>query len=317
MAPKVMCHIGGLKRGSAGFVQGLVIKIQEQIKTNLHVVSLLQLQLTIQSRTKLNNGVEIPVLGLGVYQSPPGQATQNAVKWALEYGYRHVDTARIYGNEKDVGLGLRESRVPREDVFITTKLWNSDHGYEPALRACEESLRRLGLSYVDLYLIHWPEPGARGETWKAMVKLHNDGKCRAIGVSNYTIRHLKELLDGSDVVPAVNQVEFHPFLYQKELLDFCRANKVQLEAYSPLTRAERLHHPKVLATAARHKRSPAQVLIRWSLQHGLVAIPKSTRRERILENSLVFDFSLSKEEMETLNSLNEGYRTSWDPTGMP
>lgn len=281
------------------------------------MVHFLQMQLTIQSRTNLNNGVEIPVLGLGVYQSPPGEATQNAVKWAIECGYRHVDTARIYGNEKDVGLGLRKSRIPREEVFITTKLWNSDHGYEPALRACEESLRRLGLSYVDLYLIHWPEPAARGETWKAMVKLRKDGKCRAIGVSNYTIRHLKELLESSDVVPAVNQVEFHPFLYQKELLDFCRANKIQLEAYSPLTRAERLNHPKVLSIAGRHKRSPAQVLIRWSLQHGLVAIPKSTRRDRILENSMVFDFSLSTEEMETLNSLNDGYRTSWDPTGMP
>ncbi len=281
------------------------------------MVSILQLQLSIQSKAKLNNGVEIPFLGLGVYQSPAGEATRNAVKWALEYGYRHVDTARIYGNEKDVGLGLRESGVPREEVFITTKLWNSDHGYEPALLACQESLSRLGLSYVDLYLIHWPEPRTRGETWKAMVKLHNDGKCRAIGVSNYTIRHLKELLGGSDVVPAVNQVEFHPFLFQKGLLDFCRASKIQLEAYSPLTRAERLNHTKVLAIAAGHKRSPAQVLIRWSLQHGLVAIPKSIRRERILENSRVFDFSLTGEEMETLNSLNEGYRTSWDPTNMP
>ncbi len=275
------------------------------------------MQLTIQSGAKLNNGVEMPVLGLGVYQSPPGEATRNAVKWALEYGYRHVDTARIYGNEKDVGLGLKESGVPREEVFITTNLWNSDQGYESTLRACEESLRRLSLNYVDLYLIHWPEPRVRGETWKAMVKLLKDGKCRAVGVSNYTIRHLKELIGGSDVVPAVNQVEFHPFLFQEDLLDFCRAGKIQLEAYSPLTRAERLNHPKVLAIATGHKRSPAQVLIRWSLQHGLVAIPKSIRRERILENSRVFDFSLTEEEMETLNSLNKGYRTSWDPTDMP
>ncbi len=277
----------------------------------------MQLQLTIQSSARLNNGIEIPVLGLGVYQSPPGEATRNAVRWALEYGYRHVDTARIYGNEGDVGPGLRESGVSREEVFITTKLWNSDHGYESTIRACEESLRRLGLKYLDLYLIHWPEAGTRSETWKAMAQLLKDGKCRAVGVSNYTIRHLKELLAGSNLVPAVNQVEFHPFLFQKELLDFCRGNKVQVEAYSPLTRAERLNDPKIVAIAAGHKRSPAQVLIRWSLQHGLVAIPKSVRRERILENSRVFDFSLSGEEMETLNSLNESYRTSWDPTGMP
>ncbi len=275
------------------------------------------MQLTIQSGAELNNGVEMPILGLGVYQSPPGEATRNAVKWALEYGYRHVDTARIYGNEKDVGLGVRESGVPREDVFITTKLWNSDHGYDSTLRACEGSLKRLGLKYVDLYLIHWPEPGARDETWRAMVKLLKDGKCRAAGVSNYTIPHLKELQESSDVAPMVNQVEFHPFLYQKELLDFCRANKIQLEAYSPLTRGEKLNYPKVLGIASGHKRSPVQVLLRWSLQHGLVAIPKSTRKERILENSQVFEFSLTNEEMETLNSLNQGLRTNWDPTRLP
>ncbi len=268
------------------------------------------------STAKLNNDVEIPRLGLGVYQSPPGKTTHDAVRYALECGYRLVDTARVYGNEGDVGMAVRESGLARDQVFVTTKLWNSDHGYDPTIRACEESLRRLGLSYLDLYLIHWPVPGARKETWKAMAKLMKDGKCRAIGVSNYTTRHLEELLNNSDVVPAVNQVEFHPFLYQRELLEYCQRHEIQLEAYSPLTRGERLNHPTVLDVAKRHGRTPAQVLIRWSLQHSVVAIPKSVRKERILENSRVFDFILTPDDMKLLDSLNEEFRTCWDPTDL-
>ena len=274
------------------------------------------MQLVPHSTVKLNNGVEIPHLGLGVYQSPPGKTTQDAVTYALECGYRLVDTARIYGNQGDVGMIVRESGLARDQVFVTTKLWNSDHGYDPTIRACEESLRRLGLSYLDLYLIHWPVPGARKETWKAMTQLVKDGKCRAIGVSNYATRHLEELLANSDVVPAVNQVEFHPFLYQRELLEYCQRHQIQLEAYSPLTRGERLNHPTVLDVAKRHGRAPAQVLIRWSLQHSVVAIPKSVRKERILENSRVFDFVLTADDMKVLDSLNEDFRTCWDPTGL-
>jgi diketogulonate reductase-like aldo/keto reductase len=274
------------------------------------------MQLAPHSTVKLNNGVEIPHLGLGVYQSPPGKTTQDAVRYALECGYRLVDTARIYGNEGDVGMAVRESELARDQVFVTTKLWNSDHGYDPTIRACEESLRRLGLSYLDLYLIHWPVPGARKETWKAMAKLMKDGKCRAIGVSNYTTRHLEELLANSDIVPAVNQVEFHPFLYQRELLEYCHRHEIQLEAYSPLTRGERLNHPQVLAASKSHGRTPAQVLIRWALQHQIIAIPKSVRKERILENSRVFDFILTLDDMKVLDSLNEDLRTCWDPTGL-
>ena len=176
-------------------------------------------QISSAATVKLNNGVEIPLLGLGVYQSPPGETTQDAVKHALKCGYRLVDTARVYGNEQDVGLALRESGLPREEVFVTTKLWNSDHGYDSTIRACEESLRRLGLKYLDLYLVHWPVSGARNESWRAMEKLLRDGKCRAIGVSNYTINHLNDLLASSNTIPAVNQVEFHPFLYQQKLLE--------------------------------------------------------------------------------------------------
>ncbi len=222
-------------------------------------------------------------------------------------------TARIYGNEQDVGLAIRESGARREDIFVTTKLWNSDHGYDSTLRAFEESLRRLGLKYLDLYLIHWPET-LRQESWRAMIRLLKEGKCRAIGVSNYAIRHLEQLIVSSDIVPTVNQVEFHPFLYQKKLLEYCQSHGIQLEAYSPLTRGERLNDPKIVEIAKKQGQTPAQVLIRWALQHSLVAIPKSVRKERIFENSRVFDFVLSPDEMRVLDSLNEDFRTCWDPT---
>jgi diketogulonate reductase-like aldo/keto reductase len=275
------------------------------------------LGLTIKSTRKLNSGTEIPVLGLGVFQTPPGRVTQEAVKYALKVGYRHIDTATIYGNEEDVGRGVRDSGVPREQVFVTTKLWNSDHGYDSALSACDKSLRRLGLGYIDLYLIHWPVPELRGETWKALVELRRRGSCRAIGVSNYTVRHLQELLESSEVTPAVDQVEFNPFLYQKELLRFCEGNGTQLEAYSPLTRGHKLDHPVVLAVAGRYSKSPAQVMIRWGLQHRLVVIPKSTRPERIKENSEVFDFEISPADITKLDALGEDLHTVWDPTDEP
>ncbi len=277
----------------------------------------LAIPLNIESKARLNNGVGIPVLGLGVYRSPPGRMTQHAVEFALKNGYRHVDTARIYNNEGDVGRGVRESGVPREEVFVTTKLWNSDQGYESTLQACEASLRRLGLSYLDLYLVHFPVPGVREDSWRAMTTLLKQGKCRAVGVSNFTIRHLGELLGTTETVPAVNQVEFNPFLYQKELLDYCRGKGIQLEAYSPLTRGEKLADPRIKALAARYSKTPAQIMIRWSLQHGLVVIPKSVRDERIRENSQVFDFSIAGNDMAILDSLNENLRENWDPTSVP
>jgi diketogulonate reductase-like aldo/keto reductase len=269
--------------------------------------------LTMQSRITLNNGVEIPRLGLGVYQSPPGRITQRVVRYALNIGYRHIDTAYIYGNESDVGKAVHKSGIQREEVFITTKLWNTNQvGYDSALRACEESLQRLGLTYVDLYLIHWPVQGISNSTeiWRAMVHILREGIARAIGVSNYTIDDLKVILQDSDVVPAVNQVEFHPFLYQRDLLSFCEKNEIQLEAYSPLTRAKKLKHPTILDIAKKYdNKTPAQILIRWSLQHNLVVIPKSVHEDRILENSQVFEFELAAEDMNLLDSLNENLQT--------
>ena len=272
---------------------------------------------TLRSTVPIAKGVEIPMLGLGVYQSRPGQETYDAVRLALEVGYRHVDTARVYGNERDVGRAVRDSGIPRDQVFVTTKLWNADHGYDPALRACDQSLARLGMDRVDLYLVHWPVEGQRAETWRAMERVLADGKARAIGVSNYTIRHLDELAGYASVPPAVNQVEFHPFLYQRDLLDRCRRTGIRLEAYAPLVKAQRMEHPVLVRVARRHGKTPAQILIRWCLEHEVVVIPKSVRPERIRENLGVFDFSLGAEDMAELDALDEGYRTSWDPTPVP
>lgn len=265
--------------------------------------------LTLQSHAILNNKVEIPRLGLGVYQTAIGETTLRAVRYALKIGYRHIDTAWLYGNEADVGRAVRESGIRREEIFITTKIWDSDQGYDSTLTACERSLRRLGLSFIDLYLIHWPVHAKSKDTWKAMIQLLKDGKARAIGVSNYEILDMQEILQNFDTVPSVNQVEFHPFLYQEQLLQFCKNNHIQLEAYSPLTRAEKLNHATVKTIAQKYDKTAAQILIRWGLQHDLVVIPKSIHEKRIKENSEVFDFQLEEQDMKLLNSLNEDLRT--------
>jgi diketogulonate reductase-like aldo/keto reductase len=273
--------------------------------------------LNLQSTARLNNGVEIPLLGLGVYQARRGDETRQAVLHALQAGYRHVDTARIYGNERDVGQALRDSGVPRDEVFITTKLWNQDQGYDSALRACERSLSELGLEYVDLYLLHWPVPGRRLDSWRALEKLQADGKCRAIGVSNFLERHLDELMAKSKVVPAINQVEFSPYLYQKELLAHCQRHGIVVEAYSPLTKGERLGDPRLVEVAKHYGKTAAQVLIRWCLQRGMVVLPKSVHPTRIRENAAVFDFEISPQDMQALDGLHEDLHTSWDPSDVP
>ena len=265
----------------------------------------------------LNTGARMPALGLGVFQSPSGAPTRKAVVSAIAAGYRHIDTAKIYGNEADVGAAVRESGVPREELFLTTKLWNDDQGYESALRAFEKSRVALGVEYVDLYLIHWPVRAHRHDSWRALSRLFREGKCRNVGVSNFTLHHLTELLQDAEVVPAVNQVEFSPFLFQRDLLKFCHANGIQLEGYSPLTRGRRLGDPTLVGVATAHGVTPAQVLIRWGLQHEVVEIPKSVDPQRIRENADVFGFELTPAEMETLDRLDEGLHTSWDPTSMP
>jgi diketogulonate reductase-like aldo/keto reductase len=261
----------------------------------------------------LLTGAHIPQVGLGVWQSARGETTRDAVATALRLGYRHVDTARIYGNETDVGAGLRASGVKREDVFITTKLWNADQGYDAALRAFDASLGRLGLEYVDLYLIHWPVAGQRLDSWRALERLHAEGRARAIGVSNYLVRHLEEVLGRGKVVPAVNQIELSPFLQRRDTVALCKARGIVVEAYSPLTHGKRLDHPVVVAVARQVGRSAAQVLLRWGIQKGVVVLPKSTHEARIAENAALFDFTLDAGAMARLDALEEGLATGWDP----
>jgi len=267
----------------------------------------------LASTVRLNNGVEMPWVGFGTFKSEPGRVTEQAVAWALEIGYRHVDTAAFYGNEADVGRAVRASGIPRSQVFVTTKVWNADQGYEPALRAFEDSSRKLGLGVVDLFLIHWPVKGKFSDTWRALERLYADGRVRAIGVSNFKVHHLEELAKTASVVPAVNQVEFHPFLLQPDLLAFDLAKGIRHEAWSPLTRGRSLENPVSVRIARTHGRTPAQVLLRWDLQHGVVTIPKSVHRERIAENAALFDFELTPAEMAAIDGLDTGTRIGPDP----
>jgi diketogulonate reductase-like aldo/keto reductase len=262
----------------------------------------------------LNNGVEIPQLGFGVFQVPDDETTA-AVATALETGYRSIDTAAVYGNEAGVGRALAKSEIAREELFITTKVWNSDQGFDSALRAFDASLAKLGLDYVDLYLIHWPTP-ARGlypETWRALERLLADGRIRAAGVSNFQPAHLRRLLDQGTVVPAVNQIELHPGLQQAELRGFHAQHDIATEAWSPLAQGAVLGDTAIAAVADRHGKSPAQVVLRWHLQLGNVVIPKSATPARIRENFDIFDFALTDDEMQAIAALDQGMRTGPNP----
>jgi diketogulonate reductase-like aldo/keto reductase len=261
----------------------------------------------------LRTGAPIPQIGLGVWQSPRGATTRDAVRAALRCGYGHIDTARIYGNEREVGEGVKTSGIPRAEIFVTTKLWNDDQGYDSALRAFDASLERLGLDYVDLYLIHWPVAGKRLDSWRALETIFADKRARTIGVSNYLVAHLEELLAKAKVVPAVNQIEVHPFLQQRETRAFCETQGIIVEAYSPLTHGKRIDDPVVAEVARRAKRTNAQVLLRWGIQHGMVVLPKSINEGRIAENAKAFDFELDAVAMKRLDSLEEGAATGWDP----
>jgi diketogulonate reductase-like aldo/keto reductase len=265
---------------------------------------------------KMNNGLTIPVIGLGVYQSAAGDECYNAVLTALRAGYRHIDTAQIYRNEADVGRAVVDSGIPREQIFITTKLWLNNFGRTAAKAAIDTSLSKLQTSYVDLLLLHAPgEPKLRAETWKALEELHHSGVLKSIGVSNFGQDHLEKLAQTAEVTPAVNQIEIHPWCQRTELVNYCKEKGIVVQAYSPLAKANKLTDPLVTAIAARHGKTTttAQVLIAWSLQKGLVTLPKSVHPERIVQNLAAHDLVLSSEDMNQLDSLEEYYVTGWDP----
>ncbi|GAA3411481.1 aldo/keto reductase [Paenibacillus hodogayensis] len=271
----------------------------------------------LQSKIALHNGVEMPWFGLGVFKVEEGAELVDAIRSAVRFGYRSIDTAAIYGNEGSVGQGIRqaleENGLSREELFVTSKLWNADLGYDAALAAFELSLTKLGLDYLDLYLIHWPVAGKYKEAWEALEKLYNDGRVKAIGVSNFQVHHLKDLMDGAEIKPMINQVEFHPRLTQKELLAYTREQHIRLEAWSPLMQGQLLNEPTLQAIGSRYGKSVAQVILRWDLQHEVITIPKSTKEQRIAENATIFDFELTPAEMDAIDALNLNQRVGPDP----
>lgn len=265
----------------------------------------------------LRTGTAIPQLGLGVFRTPPGPETRRIVSEAVACGYRHVDTARIYGNEADVVDGVRDAGVDVNDVFITTKIWNDDQGYDETLRAAEASLARMRLDAVDLLLLHWPVPHRRLQAWRALERLRAEGRARAIGVSNFMVGHLQELLAHANDAPVVNQVELSPFLQHRELRAFCAQHAIVIEAYSPLTKGARLQHPVVRDVARDVGCSPAHVLLAWGLAEGLVVLPKSVRSTRLEENLAAQHVVLSEAQLARLQALEEGLVTGWDPRSAP
>ncbi|MDH5160036.1 aldo/keto reductase [Heyndrickxia oleronia] len=271
----------------------------------------------LQDTTTLHNGVKMPWFGIGVFKVEEGPELVNAVRAAIKNGYRSIDTAAIYGNEEGVGQGIREgiqeAGITREDLFVTSKVWNADLGYESTIQAYETSLKKLGLDYLDLYLIHWPVEGKYKEAWRALETLYKAGKIKAIGVSNFQTHHLEELLKDAEIKPMVNQVEYHPRLSQKEVQTFCQEHGIQLEAWSPLMQGQLLDNEVLAEIATKYNKSVAQVILRWDLQNGVVTIPKSTKEHRIIENANVFDFELTKEDMERIDDLNQNHRVGPDP----
>ena len=267
--------------------------------------------MNIDSKIKMNTGNSIYQFGLGVWRS--GAETKEAVLAALKAGYRHIDTAAIYGNEEAVGEAIRESGISREDLFITTKLWNQDMRDEKVLEAFETSLKKLGLDYVDLYLIHWPVKDKYIKSYKVMEEIYRSGRAKAIGVSNFKTHHLQDLLDNTEVIPAVNQMEFNPQIQDNDILEMCREKGIVFEAWSPLGSGACLENNEIKEIGKKYNKSAAQVIIRWLLQKGIVVFPKSVHEDRIKENANVFDFELTNEEIELINGLNKNIRTGADP----
>lgn len=271
--------------------------------------------LSITSTTALNDGNRIPLLGFGVFRLEDEEECRKAIFTALEAGYRHIDTAAVYGNEDSVGRAIKAGGIPREELYLTTKCWIHDFGRQKTQDACRRSLDRLGMDYVDQYLIHWPIDETMMGAWEAMQLLREEGLCRSIGVSNFTVRRFEEFFfKHTDVVPSINQVELSPFLSRNELRDYCRSKGIQIESWAPLTRGEKLSHPAIVKLAEAYGKTPAQILLRWQLEHGIVTIPKSATPSRIRENADLFDFAISAEHLRQLDALDEGFSAmSWRP----
>jgi methylglyoxal/glyoxal reductase len=267
----------------------------------------------IRGTVELTNGVPMPYFGLGVFQVGDGVEVKQAVTHALSAGYRHIDTASLYGNERGVGRAVTESGIPRTEIFVTSKVWNSDQGYDSTLRAFERSIQLFGFEYLDLYLVHWPVKGKYIETWKALEHLHAEGRVRAIGVSNFLHHHLEDLLSHCRTVPLVNQMEFHPRLVQQKLIDYCSSQKVQFEAWSPLMQGKIFGIKELQIFASRYGKDIAQIVLRWSLQKGFITIPKSVHPERIISNSQIFDFEITAEDMLAIDRLDKQQRVGADP----
>lgn len=261
----------------------------------------------------LNTDEEMPLLGLGVYKATGENEVETAILHATDAGYRLIDTASAYANEDGVGRGIAKCQVPRKELFITTKIWNNAQRLGDITGAFNRSLERLQLDYIDLYLIHWPVPGCFLNTWKELVKLYESGRVRSIGVSNFEIRHLEELASVSDIVPAVNQIEFHPYWYQKELLEYCKSKGIQVQAYAPLARGAYLDNDIICVLATKYGKTPAQIGLRWALQKGVAVIPKSTNPQRIQSNGNIFDFEIEPEDMAYIDQLNKNYRSAGIP----
>lgn len=267
---------------------------------------------TNQLYTTFHNGIKMPLLGLGVYDMHNAEA-EKAVEDALEIGYRLIDTASLYRNEKEIGNAIRKSAVPREEIFVTTKLGNGDQGFESTLKAFDISMKLLDIDYIDCYLVHWPIKGKRKESWLAIEKLYTEKRVRSIGVANYLIPFLEELDSYATEVPVLNQVEFSPYLYIKDLMEYCQQRNIQLQSYTPLVRGKKFKDPRILAIAARHVKSLAQIILRWNMEHGVSAIPKSSNKNRLQENFDIFDFSLTTAELKEMDSWNENYRVVDNP----
>ena len=274
-------------------------------------------KLKIGSRVALSDGNSMPLLGLGVWDAKSGKETYDAVIHALSKGYRHIDTAEMYGNEKDVGSAVIDSGIAREEIFITTKLWDSGLGYDHALNAFDVSLKKLNLEYIDLYLIHWPGKGSRREIWSALERIKKEGRSLSIGVSNFAPKHLNEILINANFTPAVNQIEMSPFLHQQEISSFCKKENIHLTGYCPLARGTRFNNPLLCRVAEETNKTAAQVMIRWAIQNGNTVIPKSVRPKRIEENANVFDFELREDQIKILDELEEGLRFCPDPLVLP